>query len=208
MRQLKLLGLLLVLVAACHHQEGAGTEGLTSSSKTQAVTANIRLGVAYLKQGDRPRAKRKFLTALNVEPSSPEANAAMAYYLETTGDIQAARGYYKKAMTLAPKDGAQLNNYGGFLCRQGSYKEADWYFLRAVSDLNYLNSASAYENAGLCAAKIPDYNKAAWYYSKALVQDPSRKRVLRALIHLEKKLNHPQKAEAYLARYQDLANRK
>lgn len=174
---------------------------LNKSKTNNAALYNTQLGLAYLNQGDRPRAKRKLLIALTQAPDSPEANASMAYFLEKCGDMTRAAVYYRKAMALAPKDGAQLNNYGAFLCRRGQYSEAEPYFMHAIEDANYIHTAGAYENAGLCAAAIPDYTKAKMYFVKALEQDPSRKQSLYELVKIEVKLGHERVAATYLQKY-------
>ncbi|CDZ78285.1 type IV pilus biogenesis/stability protein PilW [Legionella massiliensis] len=176
-----------------------------SPKQHNAAVYNTQLGLAYLKQGDRVRAKRKLIRALDLAPKSADTNAAMAYYCEKTGELSDARNYYKRALSLAPNSGAQLNNYGSFLCRQGSYKEAESYFLKAVKDARYLNTAGAYENAGLCTALIPEYTKAEYFFAKALEQDPQRAQSLYELVRIELKQNHANKALAYIKQYQKLA---
>lgn len=150
-----------------------------------AASYNTQLGLAYLKQGNQPRAKKKLLTALEQAPDSSGVNAALAYYFEMTGDNDAAAKYYKKAMQLAPGSGAQYNNYGAFLCRIGHYKEADKYFNLAVKDLKYDKTAASYENAGLCALEDKQYANAENYFKHALEQDSSRATSLYELVKLE-----------------------
>ena len=157
-----------------------------NSSYQEAALYNTQLGLAYLKQGDRPRAKRKLVTALAQAPDSPSVNAGLAYFMEQTGEMKRAAFYYRQAMLLAPGRGAQLNNYGAFLCRRGHYRVAETYFLKAVNDAQYEHTASAYENAGLCAMAIPDYPKAMHYFRKALEHDPLRKQSLNELVKIEK----------------------
>lgn len=152
----------------------------------EAASYNTQLGLAYLKQGDRPNAKRKLLLALSQAPHSPDANAAMAYFMEMSGEIDKARLFYEKAMTMAPGKGAQLNNYGAFLCRHGQYERAEQYFLRAANDINYEHTAGAYENAGLCAMAIPNYIKAKHYFAKALQHDPGCKQARNELVNIER----------------------
>jgi type IV pilus assembly protein PilF len=178
----------LVLLQACQ-QRTANVVSWAKAQPTQAASYNTQLGMAYLKQGDRPRAKRKLLRALDLAPNSADVNAAMAYYLEKTGDLKEAHSYYQKALSLAPNSGAQLNNYGAFLCRLGQYKEAEAYFLKAVKDIHYVHTAEAYENAGLCAAAIPDYPKAENYFKRALKHDPKRRQSFHELVTLERKHN-------------------
>lgn len=198
--------LLILMLQACQHSiETKQKQKENAIKRSDAASLNTQLGMAYLKQGDRPRAKRKLLTALELEPDSPDVNVAMAFFLEKTGDLKEAQTFYKKALTLAPNSGAQLNNYGTFLCRSGKYQEAERYFLKAVSDVHYVHSAGAYENAGLCASAIPDYAKAMAYFNKALEQDPHRKQSLFELATLQLKQNQPQKALTDLQKYPQIA---
>ncbi|MCX7117552.1 MAG: type IV pilus biogenesis/stability protein PilW [Legionellales bacterium] len=194
-----------VFLLSCQSHGPAKAELANHPTKLSEASAyNAQLGLAYLEQGDRPRAKRKLLLALSQAPDSPSAHAAMAYFLEKCGEMDNAHMYYKKAVTLGKSSGAQWNNYGAFLCRQAQYKQAEEYFLLAVKDSNYEHTAGAYENAGLCAMAIPDMAKASLYFQKALVQDPSKEQSLYELVKIELKQDHASQALAYLQKYPDL----
>lgn len=177
------------LLSACHYYSAK------SDNFDEAARYNVQLGLTYLKQGDRSKAKIKLLKALTQAPNQPEVNAAMAWYLERCGDVNQARIYYQKALKFSANQGAQLNNYGAFLCRHGQYKEAESYFQKAIKDVQYEHTAAAYENAGLCAEAIPDYAKATAYFEKALEQDPARPQSLYELARIKLKLGHKQKAQ-------------
>lgn len=186
-----LLSMVFLLIQSCQYNNNATSKiGLRQHQNQRAAMYNTQLGLAYLAQGDRPRAKRKLLMALDEDPKSPHVNAAMAYFMEKTGAMSEARLYYRKAVRIAPRNGAQLNNYGAFLCRNGQYALAEAYFLKAVKDVEYEHTAGAYENAGLCAVAIPDYAKAKKYFTQALEQDPSRQESLYQLVNIEMK-RHP-----------------
>jgi type IV pilus assembly protein PilF len=194
-----------LLIQACQHPEE--DKEITEKNKpdlSKAASFNMQLGLGYLKQGQRPRAKKKLLTALKQEPNSPDINAAMAYYLEQTNDLDAARKYYLKAISLSANSGAQLNNYGSFLCKQGEYKKADEYFIRAIKDTQYINTAGAYENAGLCALAAPENEKAKYYFKQALSQDPSKNTSLYEWVKLENKEEHNDKVLELLQEHPDL----
>ena len=163
-----LLAVTLVFLAACTHQVVTDT---ASPSMVAASKINIQLGIAYLKEGDNLRAKEKLLLAVS-QDKTPQSYGALAYYYEKTGDIDLASQNYQAAIMLNPTAGAGRNNYGAFLCRQGEYQQADEQFMLAVSDKNYINTAGAYENAGLCALLIPDKAKAKQYFEMALQQNP------------------------------------
>lgn len=197
-----LLGLLL---SACHNpiQQPIEKKALYKK-KEEAVGFNLQLGMAYLQRADMIRAKQKFLTALSLDPNSAEACAAIAYFFEKTGDFGAAKKYYHKALSLAPGSGSLLNNYATYLCRRGHYRESEAYFIKAVNDLHYVNTAKAYENAGLCMSQIPDDAKAQWYFAKALKQDPGRRQSLYELTSQALRQKKEAKALAYLQKYPKL----
>lgn len=200
-----LLVIICFFIQACHHHaEGQQNQYVSKPDPNKAAAYNIQLGLEYLKQGDRPRAKNKLLTALDQSPKSADANAAMAYYFEQTSELDQAERYYLKAISLSSNSGAQLNNYGTFLCGKGDYKQAEHYFLKAIKDAHYLHTAGAYENAGLCSLAIPDINKARHYFREALKQDPSRKVSLYELVKIESKLGHNKEALKELEKYPGL----
>lgn len=172
--------------------------------KLAAAKINIRLGIAYLQRQDISRAKQKFLFALEEAPRLPEAWYAMAYFLEQTKDLKQADIYYKKSIALAPYRGDTLNNYGTFLCRNGKYREAINYFLRATQDPKYLDPSAAYENAGLCAAKMPNQKLAMKYFSRAVDQDPTRSTSLLELAKLHYQNKNYEAASGHLKQYLQL----
>lgn len=179
---LPLLGLFCLLLSAC-----ASTNPPNSAdAKNERLAAgyNVQLGMGYLQQGNVQRAKVKLLQALKQAPDWPPALDAMGYFLEKTGEAKQAYSYYARSLDLAPQDGSVLNNYGTYLCRQKKYKQAEAYFMAAIKDPNYITTAEAYENAGLCALEMPNESKAAYYFKKALLQDPQRLSVVGELAKL------------------------
>jgi type IV pilus assembly protein PilF len=166
-----IVAILICLLSACSSMGSSFKNSDDKKIKTAKI--NTQLGMAYLQRHDVQLAKQKLLLALEQAPSLPEAWYTMAYYLEATGDSAKANQYYQKALALAPKNGEVQNNYGTYLCRSGSYQNAIQHFLSAVEDPQYLNTASAYENAGLCALKIPNQQLAMRYFNHALMQDPN-----------------------------------
>lgn len=173
------LAMFFSLLTACLANKSAVNEENEQAIKVAKI--NVQLGMAYLEDNNIQRAKQKLLLALRQGPTIPETWYTMAYFLEATGDKEQARIYYLKAISIAPQRGDAQNNYGTFLCRSGEYKESMQYFMRAVKDPNYLDVAGAYENAGLCALKIPDNKLAVQYFQMAVRQDPNRSTALRSM---------------------------
>ncbi|TAL64333.1 MAG: type IV pilus biogenesis/stability protein PilW [Legionella sp.] len=201
---LKVLPLACVLLQGCQHTEAKQEPENSKVDLKKAASFNVQLGLGYLKQGDRPRAKKKLLTALEQAPNSPDVSAALGYYFEQTSELEQAKKYYGKALDLSGNSGAQLNNYGTFLCRQGDYKKAEQYFLKAVKDPQYVHTSGAFENAGLCALQVPDEAKAKIYFTSAINQDPSRRESLYELVKLESKMGQNKEALELLQNHSDL----
>jgi len=183
MKPVVLLFLLMTLISACSTQKKSSALAL---NKVKTAQINIQLGMGYLQRHDTQRAKTKFLTALEYGPEMPESWYAMGYFLESTGNSQAAKKYYEKALKLAPTRGDVQNNYGTYLCRNGAYQAAIHHFQLAAKDPNYLDIASAYENAGLCALKMPNKSLAKKFFQQALAEDAKRTVSQQALLALEK----------------------
>src|SRR3990167_2552388 len=99
-----LIAVAVVYLQSCQSHIEAKQERVNKEQRLRnAAVYNTELGLAYLRQSDRPRAKQKLLTALDLAPDSPDVNVAMGYFLEKTGDIDNAKGFYKKALTEDPK---------------------------------------------------------------------------------------------------------
>lgn len=201
---------LLSLVSAtflvsCSYKNSADVS-LESKRQKQAKAAkiNVQLGLSYFKQGDVQRAKKKLLLANNQNPNSIDVAGALGFYFERTGNSEQAKAYYKRAISLSKSSGAQLNNFGAFLCRESKYKLANQYFERAAADLNYVNSAGALENAGLCSLAIPNITLAESYFKKAFEQDPKRLKSVYELTKIAFDKKQYKKALQWVEQYQSL----
>ena len=135
--------------------------------------AHADMGLKYLQEGDVRRAEKHLQYAMQQDPTSVDVLTAMAYYDEVIHDVSQAEILYQRALALHPGSANAHNNWGTFLCRHGRYREAIIQFEWAIQSPLYLNKASAYENAGLCAALIPDCLRAKTYFQQALVRDPA-----------------------------------
>jgi len=171
----------------------------------KAALANVELGLGYLSEGQISRAKVKLIRAIQLAPHIAEPHSAMAYFLEQVGDFEAARQSYKKAVRLAVQKGAVYNNYGAFLCRQGRLKEADRAFQQALEDKEYPYTAEIYENAGLCAIKVPNIRLAEAYLIQAVQQNPKKVQALLELTHIYIQQGKLDNAKHRLAHYQHYA---
>lgn len=168
-----------ILLAALLVGNGACSVEKTLSPHYNAdIPIHLELGLAYLDQNKPELAKYWLLLALEQGPHDELTQGAFAYFLEKTGEFKQAEQHYLLALRFAKHPGIARNNYGTFLCHRGRYAAAIDNFLAASKSPDYLNTADAYENAGLCALKIPNPNQAKIYFSKAVTIDPTRTRSL------------------------------
>lgn len=172
---------------------------------SKAALANVELGLGYLAQGQVARAKTKITHALKLAPSLAECHSAMAFFLEKVGDAKEAEKSHKKAVKYSKSTGAVYNNYGGFLCRQGRFEEADNAFQSSFSDKNYSRTAEVYENAGICAMKWQEVEKAQNYFTNAIRHDPKRSTALLELAQLGLKKNDLETTKQMLSQYKKVA---
>jgi type IV pilus assembly protein PilF len=170
-----------------------------------AAEINAQLGIYYMKQGNLERAKEKLTLALNQSPKNAKVLSSMGYYLETIGEPVKAERYYLNAISIAPQDGTLKNNYGTFLCRSKRYYAAIDQFLTAVKDPNYIASAEAYENAGLCAMEIPNLKLAEDYFSKALQNNYSLEKSLFEMSQISYQEGDYAKADQYFQKLSQVA---
>ena len=203
------IALTALLLSACSSNTtlpaGPGAVSNANLNPTlQAASYNVELGMGYLQQGDVQRAKRKLLLALSQAPNWAPAEEAMGYFLLNTGETKQAEKYYLRAVNLDPKAGATQNNYAVYLCRIGRYQAADQHYMLAVQDPNYVNTAEAYENAGLCAMQAHDNNKATGYFQKAIQQDPKRTTSYLELARLAYQQNDFSLSQQYFNNYAQL----
>lgn len=145
------------------------------------ANTHVRLGVGYLRQGKPELALEKLQKALEIKSDYAPAHSALALVYEQLQMYDKADDYYQEAIDLDPSNGGMFNNYGVFLCKQNRLVEAEKYFLKAVNTPRYSTPELAYENAGSCAMKIPDINKAEKFLQIALDRNP---KLPSALFHM------------------------
>jgi len=170
----------------------------------RAAKINVQMGMGYLERGNIEQAQRKLDLAMQQDGKSSLVLDGMAYFLESTGEPERAEIYYRQAIDYAENKGEANNNYGTFLCRQKQYTKAIDYFLTAINDTHYTTPGKAYENAGLCALKIPNKKLAEKYFLKALQKQPRSPTSLLEMGYISYDKNRYAVANNYLKRYNAL----
>jgi type IV pilus assembly protein PilF len=175
-----------------------------SKNKHEVAELNAQLGSQYMIQGNLDMAEKKFLKALEFQPKLHPAHIGLALVYERQGQAMRAEQSYQTALKLAPKDPDTLNNYGTFLCRAGKLTQAETYFSAAAEAHGNMHPGRAYENAGICYLREPDYPKAEHYLRLALEKSPELPQALFSMASISMKTEKYIQARGYLREYHRL----
>lgn len=171
----------------------------------QPAAINLQLGVAYMNRGDNPTAMTRLKKAIRYDPNYADAHNAIAILYERLGQDAQAGEHYEIAALLKPNDSSIHNNYGQYLCKKGFAEQAEQHFLLAISDPLYQQPEIPYTNAGMCAVRNNQLDKAEDYFHKALSRNPNLTNALFQMANVAYEKKHYQEARDYLARYVAIA---
>jgi type IV pilus assembly protein PilF len=168
----------------------------------EAARLNTDLGLNYARAGNLEVAFDKFERALNQDANYAPAHAGIALVYSQRRENEKAEQHYEKALQLQPNDPITRNNYGVFLCAQQRYKDADKMFLKAATSSNYREPDKAYTNAGVCARRVPDLEKAESYFREALRLRPESPEPLQQMASMCLERKDYERAKGFLKRYE------
>ena len=110
-----LTALFSLFLSACVSQTDA-----QDFDKLQAAKARIDLALGYLAQNNQEQAKLNLDKALSYAPDYYLVHSALAYFYQQQGNIEQAEKSYLQAIKSDNRQGDTFNNYGTFLCAQGT----------------------------------------------------------------------------------------
>ena len=206
-RTIMLMLSLLVLATACTTKTHVAKSTALEATERQgpnlkkAARERLSLGFQYLQMGKIERAKHNFDKAMQHDPGSAEVQLGMGWYFEQVKEPAKSRKFYKRAISIEPNNGDNLNTYASFLCAQGDYSSADKYYRKAIKQPEFANLAAAIENAGLCAQKAGDMHKAQSYFEKALNHNPEQAKSLLSLAEIWFDKKDYFRSRAFLSRH-------
>ncbi len=202
------LAIALALAAALAGCAGGDTRSSSSSGRDspgrQAAITGTSLGQAYIRQGDYEAALEKIEGAIDADPRYAPAYSARGLLYERINRADRAGPAYARSVELAPEDGALLNNYGSWLCRNGRPAEADAMFVRALDDPFFRGKLEVLFNAGHCAQGAGDLAGADGYFRRALELEPRHAPSLLQMARLQSARGDNMRARAFLQRLEAL----
>jgi len=178
----------------------SGREGMDRVSPVRAAEVNTRLGIGYMERDQLQLAIEKLQTALEFDPKHTPAHLTLAMIYDRLGRSAAAGEHYRRASDLAPNDGSTQNAFAVHLCQQRDFSAADRHFRRAMEDAFYSTPELAYGNAGACARRAGELDKAEEYLRQALALDPNYPDALFQLSELKFESGDAFRARAFLQR--------
>lgn len=204
----------VLLTTACETTSNSNIRSIgTSGSPTtkedfnrqKAAQTRLSAGLQYLNQGSYQNAKRHLDKALALGANSPNVHFGIAYYYEKVKEFSKAEKSYKKALKMAPKNPDFLNGYAAFLCGAGKYSDADKFYQKAIDTPIYPEIAAALVNAGVCAKRAGDNQKAAAYFRKALNRNSKLPVALIEIAEAEFDKKRYDRAHSYIKRFESVA---
>lgn len=166
----------------------------------QSVHTLLARAVQRLQAGERDAAEKDALSALKLDASSADAVTILAVVEDQRGHAAVAGQHYRRAAELAPGQGAAQNNYGAWLCANGFAAESLVWFDRATLAPGYATPAEAMANAGSCALKTGQNDRAAGDLRQALALEPANPVALEAMAELEFNRQQYLSARAFVER--------
>lgn len=199
----KLITILLVALPLLWACEPTGTRNVKPGRTTteNSVTANINLGVEYLRRDEFEKAMEKLERARSLDPGYYETYNMLGLLHQRLGQYRQAEDNFKKALRLNGADSATLNNYGQFLCRRERIDEAIEIFQQAANNPLYETPEVAITNAGLCALMNNDKVRAEQYLRRALELNTKFAEALMPMAQLSYETGNYLSARGYLQRY-------
>lgn len=182
---------------------------LSSSERQQqkedALETTIKLGLGYLRQGNRDGAKLHLRKALKSDPHSAMAHNGMALLYQLEKDDDLVEEHFLKALKYDPELTAARNNYAVFLMASGRNEEAYTHLVRATEDLEYARRGRVYLSLGQVAKRLGKTEEALAAWEKSINVDPGMVPSYLELAAMYFEKDDLPQAKRYLDKYDGLA---
>lgn len=138
------------------------------ADQQKAVKNYVRLGTAYISQGNYDRARDHLQRALQLDPDSAGALSAMGLIYQQEGETKLADETFREAIASDSSYTRGRLFYGAFLYGQGRYEDAREQFSRASQDTNFDDRGSIFYNLGRTQDQLGQHDDAVNSYRRAV----------------------------------------
>lgn len=170
------------------------------AERRSGAAALARAAEARLLEGDAAAALASAQRAVRTDPGVAAGHSLVGLSLDALGRTREAGAHHRRAAELAPTHGALLNNYGTWLCSQGREGESLAWFERAWSSPGYSTPDAALANAGACALRIGQVERAGQWSREAIAAAPANPVALRTLAEVAFRSGRALEARAFVER--------
>ncbi|PIE44317.1 MAG: type IV pilus biogenesis/stability protein PilW [Gammaproteobacteria bacterium] len=197
---IRALSLLPVIVfAGCVTTTDAPYGKKEDSAK--ALTAYIQLGLAYIERDNMERARKHLKRALEIDPKSAGAHAALGLVYQNEGEDDLAEQEFLNSLRYDPSFTRGRTYYAAFLYSKGRYQEAYDSFQAASLDTGFASRSQIFTNMALCARKLNKRELMLKAYEKSLVLNSMQPNILLTLVKESIQDGQFGKAQGYYNRF-------
>ncbi len=175
----------------------------TESDQTNAdrrAQARLELAAAYFGRNQLTTALDEVKQALAARPDMPEALNLRGLIYGALSEPVLAEESFKRALSLAPRDGDIMHNYGWFLCQQRRFVEGDNLFAAALALPQYRSFSRTMLAQGACQARAGQLQRADMTLSRAYELDPANLATAYNLTEVLYRLGEFERARFYIRR--------
>ncbi|PHS73387.1 MAG: type IV pilus biogenesis/stability protein PilW [Cycloclasticus sp.] len=200
-----ILFLAMLILVACQSSQPVREESSSIQGAVESpADVYTALGVEYMNRGLYEVALEKLQKALTVDQYSTNAHNVIAVLYDRLGDQVLAGKHYERAVALSPANSSAQNNYARYLCGLKKFDLADQHFNKALKNPLYKSPLLALTNAGTCAWKAGNLDKAESYFRTALQRNKHFPATLLQMAKLKYEQENYLSVRAYLQRFRDV----
>lgn len=171
-----LVGATLVGCASVPMGGDAQGDMMTASDEPEnrkRARIRLELAVSYFEQGQTAVALDEIKQSLASDQNFMPAHNLRGLIYMRLNELKLAEDSFKRALTLAPRDGNVLHNYGWLLCQQNRHPESGQAFTQALANPTYGARAKTWLTQGLCQMRAGQVPEAEYSLSRSLELDAS-----------------------------------
>lgn len=200
------VGLLVLLSACAGPQSTSGSEPRTASDQTDAdrrAAVRVELAAGYFARGQHNTALDEIKQALAAKPDYREALNLRGLIYAALGEMALADESFRRTLSLYPRDGDTLHNFGWFLCQQQRWTEAFAQFDLALAQPQYRGMGRTLLAKGVCEARSGRPVEAERSLSRAFELEPANPAIAVNLADVLLRAGQLERARFYAKRVND-----